>query len=232
MNDDDYNLNLATYLIKSLKLGCKIQELCDTITTFNSSQSDLGDVDEKHEKKDDQLHTCDYIPSKGRYKGVRCDRKATHEIGGRWYCGTAFVEDDKTVYKGHARSAELALSSQKRASVPPQNTLIQRRNVKDNKSQSMVERILEQKNEFFVKINKWGNKWNEETRLVFHPATNVVLGKQRDNGTLSPLQESDVKLCERHNWTFDHHNLADHLKSRVVEEIREKSNDEEEYILE
>ncbi len=212
----DYNKQLSVYIIEAFDLEVDPQEVQDVLDDF------------KYREDESQIKKCQYIPSRGKFKGIMCGKKAEHNINGGWYCGKVKHENDEVLYSGHARSAHLQSLSTKKTTTTTISSLLQRKEQKDKKSQSMVERLINIKKEFVVKTNKFGNKWNEETRLVFHPSTNVVLGKQKDDGEIGVLDHTAIKLCEKHNWHFDQNNVAHHLRDRIIE-LEEDSDDD--YVL-
>ena len=53
-----------------------------------------------------------------------------------------------------------------------------------------------------IKKNDHGNYEHPETKLVFSREEKTVIGKQKDDGTISVLTEEDIELCNQFKFTY------------------------------
>jgi hypothetical protein len=54
-----------------------------------------------------------------------------------------------------------------------------------------------------VRKNKFGNYIDFNTNIVFEKNTSKVLGNQLDNGSIGPLTNDQIFICEKNNFIFD-----------------------------
>lgn len=81
-----------------------------------------------------------------------------------------------------------------------------------------------------IRRNQFGNYEHAETSFVFNHQTQKVVGKQNDDGSIEPLSETDIDICNKYKFLYE---LPENLDKKItladvqVEELDEESDSEE-----
>jgi hypothetical protein len=104
---------------------------------------------------------------------------------------------------------------------------------------SILKKLSENAQTFAIRKNKFGNFIHPETELVFNDKTKKVVGKQKDDGTISELTEDDIETCKKFKFQYDIPNnldSKDDIKKVKIEELDEDSDieieEDEEIVVE
>lgn len=186
---------------------------------------------------------CEYVygeRSKDK-SGEKCGKIAKVEIDGKWYCGTEKVNDDgETVYTLHARSTYLSKKKtvvaaaskgdNKAAGAKSKGGLDAARARADAKSKKRIQERLEKS--ATVRTNQWGNKVHVATEMVVDEKTLKILGHQEKDGSIGPLTDEMVEICQHNVWEFDIANTVSALREKEDDDAEDIDLDEEEIELE
>jgi hypothetical protein len=87
---------------------------------------------------------------------------------------------------------------------------------------SILKKLSETAQTFAIRKNKFGNFIHPETELVFNDKTKKVVGKQKDDGTISELTEDDIETCKKYKFQYDIPNNLDSkndIKNVKIDEL-------------
>ena len=88
------------------------------------------------------------------------------------------------------------------------------------KAPTVLKKITEHIETKNVRRNQHGNYEDFQTHFVFDSVTQKVIGRQHDDGSIIPLTEEDINLCNKFRYTYEIPENIDHDKE-VVEEVEE-----------
>lgn len=104
---------------------------------------------------------------------------------------------------------------------------------------SILKKLSENAQTFAIRKNKFGNFIHAESELVFNDKTKKVIGKQKDDGTISELTEEDIETCKKFKFQYDIPNnldSKDDIKKVKIDELDEGSDieieEDEEIVVE
>jgi hypothetical protein len=73
---------------------------------------------------------------------------------------------------------------------------------KKKEDSEVVKKITSYIPQINLKRNKWGNYEHLETKLVFDPETQQVIGKQEENGDVVEIDEQDIENCNKFKFSY------------------------------
>lgn len=85
-----------------------------------------------------------------------------------------------------------------------------------------------------IRRNKHGNYEHPESSFIFDKVSQLVIGKQEDDGSVSELTEDDIETCKKYKFHYrPSKNLdKDNLEEVNIEEINEEDIVEDEDVVE
>ena len=106
------------------------------------------------------------------------------------------------------------------------------------KQKSILDMVGKTKTIISIKLNSHGNHEHPESGLVFDSVTKKCIGKQEENGKISPLTEEDIDLCNKFKFKYvipENLDIKKDTKTgdkNVIENIDDVINDDAEEIVE
>ncbi len=134
---------------------------------------------------------CAYAYQKGDSAGTLCGRQAKNDVNGKMYCAT------------HAKSMEKAATKTVVKSKPKPKTKAAAKENANEKSEDLVNRVIQHKQKCQIKKNQWGNYVDHQSNMVFDRHTSTAIGNQLDNGKIGSLTKEQIAKCELNDWPFD-----------------------------
>lgn len=78
----------------------------------------------------------------------------------------------------------------------------QKTKTKGNVVSQVLQTIQNKKEQVCIRRNLYNRYEHVETKLVFDDVSKKVIGKQEDNGTVSPLTEKDIETCQLYEFEY------------------------------
>jgi hypothetical protein len=69
-------------------------------------------------------------------------------------------------------------------------------------SSSVVKKLTSDIPPIIVRKNAFGNFIHPATRLVFKPSTDMVIGREEDDGTVVDLTDDDIETCKQYKFKY------------------------------
>ena len=82
-----------------------------------------------------------------------------------------------------------------------------------------------------IRRNKFNNYEHPETSLIFDNETKLVIGKQKDDGTIDQLTEDDIDQCNAFKFKFKIPSDLDQKLNLGDVKVDELSDDDEEELV-
>jgi hypothetical protein len=119
-------------------------------------------------------------------------------------------KDLKLPYSGTKDVLIERLSKQKKITSFSKNSSNEQVNIKKSKSSkktkfkipNVLQKLLTERPVINLRRNKHNNFEHLETGFVFNEITQIVKGKQSDDGNILPINEQDMELCKEYGFSF------------------------------
>lgn len=109
----------------------------------------------------------------------------------------------------------------------PETVTKSKSSAKGVESMSVVKKLTSDIPPIIVRKNAFGNFVHPSTRLVFKPSTDMVIGKEEDDGTVTDLTDDDIETCKQYKFKYiipDNLDGKANLDDVKVEELDEESD--------
>lgn len=73
----------------------------------------------------------------------------------------------------------------------------------DKKGEKILDTILKKKCEIFLTKNQFNNFEHKDTTFVFNSKNKKVIGKQNQDGSINPLTQEDIELCDKYKFQYE-----------------------------
>lgn len=100
---------------------------------------------------------------------------------------------------------------------------------------SIIKKIKAESNKIIIKRNVFNNYVHVDSQMVFDGKKKLVIGKQRDDGTVSELSREDIDICNKYGLDYEMPSDLDKnltLENVKVDELDELEEDTDEDINE
>lgn len=173
----------------------------------------------KPSKSDDSKKTCTYVYVKGDKEGDFCGAKVSDESETGTYC-KKHVSHDK---KGDEKKVSTVT---KKSTTVTAKKPGKKAEAKEAEAE-VIASLKEKAPVFSVKMNGFKNYEHEGTGLLFDRKTEDVYGRQKKDGSITPLTSDDIETCKKLGFKF---RLPERMTSK--EDKVEEEDDEEEEVAE
>ena len=82
----------------------------------------------------------------------------------------------------------------------------------------IIKKIVAASPVIVIRRNEHGNHEHPDSGFVFNPTTKKVIGKQHDDGTVSPITKSDIDTCNKYNFDYEIPESLDDKTSSLLKE--------------
>jgi len=209
--------------ISSKKLNSKKSEENEDVDTKNFIKETAHNL--KKAPKETKIHKCERMP---RGKSEMCGKpsKKSIDVEGetKWYCGT----ENSGCYKSILGSQTKQEKEEKsKKSIPEKlSTSEPKKSSEDIKGQSLIHRIVKTSRIDTRSIMVDGSKLNihYDTRILFHRDGLAYGVLDKDNKTILPFNDENVRWLEAHNVKIEQQNKK--------EESEEEEEEDDEQLIE
>jgi len=82
----------------------------------------------------------------------------------------------------------------------------------------IIKKIVAASPVIVIRRNKYGNYEHPDSCFIFNQTTKKVIGKQEDDGSVSPITKSDIDTCNKYNFDYEIPECLDNKLSGLMKE--------------
>lgn len=106
----------------------------------------------------------------------------------------------------------------------PEDVKVKKESVKPKPLQTdIISQLMANVPTIVIRRNAHGNHEHPDTGFVFDPKSKKVIGKQNEDGTVSPIAKEDIDTCNKYSFKY---NIPESLSSVTVEEAMGAADEE------
>ena len=159
-------------------------------------QQEVKKTRAKRKKSDDdddeEIKKCKYEFLKGKSIGDTCSNRVSSESKTGDYCKRHLSNEDDSKEKKAKAKAKTAKSAKSKKQQDLAETEIK-----------VIKKLNETKPQIVIKRNSFGNYEHADTKLVMNRESKKIVGRQQDDGTVSPLTSEDIDNCKLWKLLYD-----------------------------